>query len=241
MTTPGPTHTDRPITSASPPPPVGPATTGGPTTPRGPAPAGGPDDRRPPGARPIGWGLALIGAGVVWLLALAGVSIPWELVLPVALLVIGVLLLAGGRWMAHSGLIGLGVVLAVFALVSPVAPGPASVSAGDRTHTVTDVSDLESDYRLGAGTLTIDLTDLDLPPGTTALTASVGMGELVVRVPPDVTVEGEARVGMGDVVAFDASRGGIAPTLDLRRPGASADDVLELELRVGLGSIEVVR
>jgi hypothetical protein len=129
----------------------------------------------------------------------------------------------------------------VLALVFPVVPGTASISAGDRTHVVTDVGDLASDYRLGAGTLTVDLRDLELPDGTTDVTASVGMGELVVRVPPGVAIDGEARVGMGEVAAFDTSRGGVAPTLTLRRPGDTSDDVLVLELRVGLGSIEVTR
>lgn len=182
----------------------------------------------------------MIAAGTLWLLSLAGVPILWELVLPVALVVIGILLLAGGR-IARSGLIGLGVVVTVVALAVSVTPAGVPVSAGDRTHTVTDVADLESHYRLGAGSLTVDLRDVELPEGTTELTAEVGMGELIVRVPPAVTVEGEGRVAMGEVLAFEDTRGGIAPTLTFTEPGHETGRVLILDLQVGLGSIEVDR
>lgn len=194
-----------------------------------------------PRPRPVGWGLALIAAGSLWLLSLAGVPMRWDLVLPGALVVIGVLLLTGGRWTVRSGLIGLGVVVAVLALAIAVRPATPSISAGDRTYAVTDLADLDETYRLGAGSLTLDLRELELPEGTTELTGEVGMGELVVHVPPDVTIDGEGRVGLGEVVAFEQSRGGIAPMLAFTEPGDESDRVLELELRVGLGSIEVVR
>jgi hypothetical protein len=215
----------------------------------GPSPPPPPDDRAPeqtPGAEPrpatgpIGWALALIGAGVLWLLSLAGVQIAWELVLPVAVIVIGLVLLAGGRRVTRSGLIGLGVVLAVAALVLSVTPMQVSITAGDRIHTVTDLAELESSYRLGAGTLTLDLRDLDLPAGTTELAASVSMGELVVRVPADVTVTGTGHTLAGEVDAFGRTTAGVSPRRTLNEAGDDAP-VLDLELRTGLGRIEVTR
>jgi hypothetical protein len=200
---------------------------------------GGPDPLRTP--RPIGWGLALIGAGVLWLLALAGVDIPWAIVLPALVIGVGVLLLVGGRVIGRSGLIGVGIVLSVLALSVSVTPTAVPVSAGDRVHTVTDPGDLESDYQLGAGSLVIDLRELELPAGTTQITAGVGMGELIVHVPARTAVEGEGRVAMGEVVAFDTTRGGIAPTLTFTESADGSDRILVLDLRVGLGSIEVDR
>jgi hypothetical protein len=185
--------------------------------------------------------VALIGAGVLWLLALAGVDIPWGIVLPAALIGVGVLLLVGGRMVSRSGLIGLGIALSVLALALSVTPTAVPVDAGDRTYAVTDVGELESNYQLGAGSLVIDLRDLELPVGTTELTAGVGMGELIVLVPDGTVVEGEGRVAMGEVVAFDTSRGGIAPTLTFTEAPDGSDRVLVLDLRVGLGSIEVDR
>lgn len=209
-----------------------------------------PDDHGPngtsgarprPTARPIGWGLALIGAGVLWLLHLAGIRVDWGLVLPIVVIVIGLALLGGGRHVARSGLLGLGIVLTVLALVVSVAPMQLSVSAGDRTHTITDVADLDPSYRLGAGTLTLDLRDLELPAGTTDLDASVSMGELVIRVPDDVTVTGTGQVIAGEVASFDRTTGGIAPRRTLDDPGIEGGPILDLHLRTGLGRIEVTR
>ena len=194
-----------------------------------------------PTARPFGWALALIGAGVLWLLALAGVPIDWQLVAPIAIITIGVVLLAGGRSVARSGLIGLGIVLTVIALVMSVTPMQLSISAGDRIHTVTDVTELEASYRLGAGTLTLDLRDLELPAGTTELDASVSMGELVVRVPDGVTVTGTGQTIAGEVVGFGRTTAGFAPRRTLDEAGVGDSPVLDLQLRTGFGRIEVTR
>ena len=194
-----------------------------------------------PMARPNGWALALIGAGVLWLLALAGVRIDWQLVLPITIIAIGLVLLAGGRHVARSGLIGLGVVLTAIALVLSVTPIQGSVTAGDRAHTVTDLAEPEPSYSLGAGTLTLDLRDLEFPPGTTVLAASVSMGELVVKVPDEVTVTGTGHTIVGEVVSFGRRTVGIAARRTLNEPGVDGGPVVELELRTGLGRIEVTR
>jgi hypothetical protein len=191
-------------------------------------------------SRPIGLALVLIGVGVLWLLALAGVSLPWELVVPAALVVTGALVLLSPLWGGGSGLVGFGIALAIFALVVAV-PSPAAISAGDRTIAITDVADLEDRYGLGAGTMTLDLRGLQLPPGTTEVVAGVNLGELVVVVPPDVTVTGEGRVFLGEVEHFDRTSSGVAPRASFSEAGDDADRVLELRLRVGLGQIEVRR
>lgn len=219
--------------SGGPPPPPSPPDDGVPAEP--------PGGQSPPTARPLGLGLALIGAGIVWLLHLVGVQMDWQLVLPVAMIAIGLVLLVGGRHVARGGLIGLGIVLTLVALVMSVTPMPFSVTAGDRTHTITDAGQLESSYRLGAGTLTLDLRDLELPPGTTELDASVSMGELIVRVPEDVTVTGSGHMIAGEVVGFGRTIAGVAPRRVLDEPGVEDGPVLDLQLRTGLGRIEVTR
>jgi hypothetical protein len=193
-----------------------------------------------PRRRPVGLALVLITVGVVWLLALAGVSVPWEVLVPGALMVVGALVLLSPRWGGGGGLIGLGIALAVLALVVAV-PSPAALSAGDRTIAVTSVADLDDRYGLGAGTMILDLRELELPSGTTEVQAGVNLGELVVLVPADATITGEGRVFLGEVEHFERSSGGVAPRADLREPGDDPDRVLELRLRVGLGQIEVRR
>ena len=194
-----------------------------------------------PAPRPIGWGLALIGGGVLWLLHLAGVTIVWEVVLPVIVVAIGLALVAGGRHVAQSGLIGLGVVLTVVAVVLSMTPMQVSLTAGDRNYTVTEFAELESSYSLGAGTLTLDLRDLELPDGTTELAASVSMGELVVLVPEGVSVTGTGHTMAGEVVAFGRTTAGVSPRRTLTEAGADGGPVLDLQLRTIFGRIEVTR
>jgi predicted membrane protein len=105
----------------------------------------------------------------------------------------------------------LGVVLAVIAVVVFVLPMPVGLTAGNRIHTVTEMAELESSYRLGVGTLTLDLRDLELVEGTTELTASVSMGELVVRVPAEVTVTGTGHTLAGEIDAFGRTTAGSVP------------------------------
>lgn len=225
------THSPRtePPAGGTPPPPWDPG--------RGGTPGAAPR----PAVRPIGWGLALIGAGILWLLNIVGVPIDWQLVLPIAIVAIGLVLLLGGRHVARGGFIGLGIVLAVIALVMSVTPTEVSISAGDRTHTVTDLADLDPSYRLGAGTLTLDLRDLELPLGTTELSASVSMGELVVRVPDDVTVTGTGNVIAGEVISFGRTTSGLGPRAALEGAGVEGGPILDLDLQVMFGQIEVTR
>jgi phage shock protein PspC (stress-responsive transcriptional regulator) len=69
---------------------------------------------------------------------------------------------------------------AVFAAVFNVHVGRG---IGDRNYAVTNVQNLQSDYRLGIGTLDLDLSALQLPVGETHLDASVDVGDLHVIVP----------------------------------------------------------
>lgn len=219
--------------------------TGPPPPPPGPPPSrdtAPPRRRRTADGPVLGWGFALIAGGVLWLLALADVPVPWDLVLPVAVLVTGLLVLVLGRRGGTGGLVGFGVVLAVVALGASIGGVPWALSAGERVHAPEAVTDLQDGYELGAGTLTIDLRDLD-PSDIDGeeLRASVSMGELVVRLPAEVELSGRVRAGMGEVEVGDRSRSGVAPSLRLTAPEDVAAVVLDLDLQVGLGRVEVTR
>ena len=70
---------------------TGSGTTTRPTSPPPPAP------EPPRGSRPIGLAIALIGLGALWLLSTLGVDIAWDIVLPAAVVAVGLLILAGFR------------------------------------------------------------------------------------------------------------------------------------------------
>ena len=95
---------------------------------------------------------------------------------------------------------------------------------------------LRSEYRLGVGEITLDLTGLEgaIPPGERTR-VRLGIGQVLVVVPEDLTVEVVASAGLGSVVLFGDEEGGLDVTRELTPGGA----VLELELSVGLGEVEV--
>jgi phage shock protein PspC (stress-responsive transcriptional regulator) len=87
------------------------------------------------------------------------------------------------------------VAAAVFAAVFDVHVGRG---IGDRTVAVTSTENLHSDYRLGIGSLELDLGALQLPVGETHVDASVDVGELRVIVPQGVglRIHGTATVSV---------------------------------------------
>jgi hypothetical protein len=194
-----------------------------------------------PGRRPVVAGTVLIVVGALWLLQVLGVSIAWEVLLPVAVMAIGLAVLVGGRSRFVAGLVPLGVVLAVLAGIVVLLPGTASLSTGERALVVADIADLDESYSLGAGQLTLDLRELELPEGTTPLRVSVGMGELRVQVPPDATVVVDGRVAAGELVAFGTRVDGLGPQRELTETGTEGSGTLRIEARVGFGTLEVTR
>jgi hypothetical protein len=220
--------TDRPQPPPATPPPVG-------------GPQGTSGHPRPPARRPIVSGTVLVVIGGLWLLHVLGVPIVWPVLLPAAVVIIGLVVLVGGRSPVTAGLVPLGVVLAVVAGIVVLLPGVSSLEAGDRVLVVRDVADLQDAYELGAGQLTLDLRALDLPPGSTELRVDVGMGELRIQVPEEATVEVDGRVTAGELRAFGTRIDGVGARRLVTDAGRDGAGTLTIEARVGLGTLEVSR
>lgn len=143
--------------------------------------------------------------------------------------------------------------LAALALVvtAVTAPLPETLNlsggVGDRLWTPDTAAELERPFRLGIGEGTLDLTGLE--PGEfdgREVEASVGIGQLVVIVPEDITVELRANSAVGGV-EIDAEELGVP-----RRPvsglgvgetrviGPGEPDLV-LVLDVGLGNVKLER
>ena len=54
---------------------------------------------------------------------------------------------------------------------------------GERTFRPASVAELARGYEMGVGAMTVDLRDLELPPGRTDLPLEIGIGEIQVLVP----------------------------------------------------------
>jgi predicted membrane protein len=116
---------------------------------------------------------------------------------------------------------------------------PLAGGVGDRTERPATPADLVT-YELGAGDLLLDLRQLQVPPGTTAVEARVGVGELAVAVPGGVSVRVVASSGLGEVQALGEQESGVANRVDTTVE-AGGDRRLELDLRVGIGQVRVAR
>jgi hypothetical protein len=184
----------------------------------------------------------LIAVGVFWLLDAAGViQVSWGAILPAALIVVGLALIAGARTGRHGGLIALGVVLTVLLALASSLNVPLAAGVGDRTYTPGSTRDLPSRYRLAFGTLKVDLRGMQVSEPVVEVQAQVGFGELVVRVPNGIALEVHGRVTGGQFVVLGEERNGlnVDDTVRVADPGAGSR--LVLDLSAGFGSIEVER
>jgi hypothetical protein len=209
------------------------------TEPVPPAPA----DRHGPAAATVLVGALLVLVGIGWLLDTGGVEVPWRALLPAALIAVGLAWVAGAFRGRQHAMMVVGVVLTVVLSVAVAADwdlgAPLAGGVGDRTERPATPAELAT-YELGVGDLLVDLRQLQVPPGTTAVEARVGVGELVVELPDGVSARVVASSGLGEVQVLGEQESGVANRVDATVE-AGGDRRLELDLRVGIGQVRVER
>lgn len=149
-----------------------------------------------------------------------------------ALGVVGVALVIGSVMGRARGLIFVGIVLAPWLVLSPLAELDLNSGIGQRRVAAESIADIDNSYELAIGELLIDLRDVDFAGETVELEASVGIGSLRIIVPDEVGVELDGAVGIGDARAFGASRSGFARELDVSRAGTGTL-VIDAETLIG--------
>jgi hypothetical protein len=193
-------------------------------------------------------GAVLLAIGIAWLLdATDAADISWRVVLPGALIAIGIGLVAGAVTGARQGgLLPAGIALTIFLTVLWVLPedlgGTLSGGVGERTEAPQTLASRRARYRLGVGQLNVDLRKLDLEQGDTRIRAQVGIGQLVVRIPADLAVRAHGRSGIGNVRVLACEASGVGSDRECETDGfPSAAEQVTLELEVGIGQVEVRR
>jgi putative oxidoreductase len=143
--------------------------------------------------------------------------------------------------------VGVGVLAALAAMVAATMVAATAVGIpfdgpiGDRTARPATVFEVEDAYEQSIGKLTVDLSDLAPPAGKTKIRASVGIGQLTIRVPEDVGVKVDAHVTAGEALVLGDRENGwdVDQTVV---DGADADaPPLVIDVEVGLGELEVRR
>jgi hypothetical protein len=207
-----------------------------------PAPARPKASRRDIGRLITGALVLLFGIG--WLLqALGVVSLPWDVLLPVALILIGAAVVwNAGAGRRSGGLITLGILLTLALLIGSVAHIPLRGGVGDRTYRPSSFEALGAEYRLAVGDLTFGLRDLagQQPPASKTVRVRLGVGRLTVHVGRATLIQVRAHAEVGRVSVFGRSESGFDIDVDSLPKVPAGVPVLTLDLSVGAGDLEVI-
>jgi phage shock protein C len=111
---------------------------------------------------------------------------------------------------------------------------PLEGGSGVKEWAPTSQAQVQRDYHGAFGTATVDLDHVSFS-GTTSVTATEGVGVLVVDVPAGVTVDLRTHAGLGGV--FTYRRETASASAPVQHPHA----VVILNLEVGIGKIEIYR
>ena len=115
---------------------------------------------------------------------------------------------------------------------------PLSGGIGQRVVQPTAPSQLHSVYRLAIGSMTVDLTHVPLGTTRHTVTASVGVGQLVVDVPRGAVVDVDATSGIGNVSYGASGPTGFAAPITAF---GQARPQLVIDAQVGIGHIQLLR
>jgi predicted membrane protein len=187
----------------------------------------------------VGGILLLVGG--LWLLErLDWIDLTVTAVLAIATALIGVALMVLSREGSHPGLIVMGTVLGLLALVTAAAPFEGFQGEfGDRNVIIDNADDIGASYSVAMGTLTIDLSQIGEMTSSRHLSAAVGTGELLILVPEDIHVVVDARMGAGQIVLFDETVDGVGLDRSYETAGLDGMSQLVLDLEVFAGRLEV--
>lgn len=189
----------------------------------------------------VGGGV-LVFIGTVWLLQRTGAfDISVTAVLAIGTMITGIALMLLATDGSHRGLVVFGTILALITLMTAVAPFEGfQGGVGERVIEVPSVDDIRPDYNIAMGTLVIDLREIDDLQTSTQLTASVGMGELVIRVPEGTELSVDAEVGAGQLGILGRITDGVGIDETYLTPGfEDSSSSLSLELHAFTGRVEV--
>jgi hypothetical protein len=150
----------------------------------------------------------------------------------------GAALIASAWYGRVWGPLALTAVLAAAVTFTAIVDVPLRGGVGDRTVQPRSLAELGTEQHLGVGRLVLDLRELPLDGRVWRLEAGVGVGELIVLLPPDADASVEGRAGVGEVELFDREENGVHVETTSGVGAAYAPGTIALDLEVGVGRVE---
>ena len=98
-------------------------------------------------------------------------------------------------------------------------------------------SEVQRDYHGAIGKSTLDLINVPFASKTYSITATQGVGELLVEIPANVTLDLRTHVGIGDVQQYLVVHNAAVPVA----ASSSLEPHLILNLQVGVGELRLIR
>ncbi|MFC9694726.1 PspC domain-containing protein [Kribbella sp. NPDC056951] len=197
------------------------------------------------GARGVKSVVVLLTGVAIGIAALAGATTATMLVIGVA--VLGAGMLFGGFVGRTAALLPLGLLLAAGAIASNLFPNVprnfADVKYVAPAGQVITTAGTGTPYTFDAGSVHLDLTQAKFDPGA-KIEVHGRAGEVVIKLPRNVDVQGQLNADLGELVAPNAKQSGRDAKLTLNDLGAdqkTGPESVVLDLDVKLGSIKVER
>lgn len=200
-----------------------------------------PTDPRRRGPILFWWVLALIALvlGSLSMIDMAGADLPGSVYPATALAIIAAGLLLGAFWGRAGGLIFLGFIALL---------GTGAATATDRfadvtRHAPTTASTVQDHYRIGAGTMLLDLSQVSDPARLDGrqIRVSGGAAQLVIVVPDAMDVAADAVIdGPGEAIVFNQRDGNIGLNVTGERDVQDEVGELEIHAEIHIGEIDVV-
>lgn len=160
--------------------------------------------------------------------------------LAAAVAVVGLGLLVGAWFGRARGLVWFGLPLLTLLVVTGSTGISLRGGIGDRSYTPERAVEVRDEYRLGVGSLRLDLSDVDLSGQLKRVTLSSGVGDLEVIVPADADVSVDARAGVGEVKVFGRTENGTSPRIERVDSGPGGDGRIDLVLDIDVNAGAVV-
>jgi phage shock protein PspC (stress-responsive transcriptional regulator) len=195
--------------------------------------------KAPPRPRsPLAWyacGAVLLSIGLLALISqVAHVAVAPGQFFGAALAILGIGLVVGAWWGRARVLILIALLLVPVAVTASFITTPLEGGIGDHRYAPVSAAEVRDEYRALGGRLVLDLTGLNLGPGVVHISASVALGQLMVILPRDASVELRTRVGAGDSYVLGSQD--VGTSLDnsyVRRNPYRTTYILDLEAGIG--------